>query len=413
LLLLGLSAFFSCAETAFMAVNRYRLKHAAHNLKKQAAIVTLKLLQRPDQLLSLVLVGNTVANVASAAIVTFLTIACLGDENVWWTTILLTLVLLVFAEAAPKTLAALYPEKLSRILVLPIYCLQKLFFPIISVINFSGNTILKLLGFKISRPLADSLSDDELRAVIYEANGNLASHYHSMLLGVIDLKNLTVDDVMISCHEIKGLDVNLPWPELSAMLDSMKFDWIPVYRKNINQLLGVLTSSDLASFLLRNKCINSTSQLIELLHEPYFIPEQTTLTVQLHNFKTKRELAAFVVDEYGEVLGMLTMNDILEEIVGEFTAAFNDFSKLLRWQDDGSCLIDGIVPVRDFNRFTKWQLPLSGPRTINGLITEHLETLPRSGMCLLINNYPIEIITAKDNRVKLARIFPQLPLRQY
>lgn len=406
-----MSAFFSCAETAFMASNRYRLKHAA-NLKKRTAIITLHLLQRPDRLLGLLLVGNTLANVGTASIVTYLTIAMWEPEHVWFTTLILTIVLLVFAETAPKTLASLYPEKLSRLVVLPIYYLCKIFRPFIYIINFLANNTLRICGFKIVNPSAESLSDDELRTVIYESNSKFSPYYQNMLLRVIDLRTLTVNDIMIAGHEIQGLDISLPWEKLSVQLANMKNDWTPVYRENVNQILGVLHSSDLVGSLLMNEKIDNVEQLINLVRVPYFIPEKTKLNMQLHNFKLKRELVAFVVDEYGEVLGMITMDDILAEIVGEFTFALNDFVKIMQWQEDGSCLVEGLVPVRDFNRFTNWQLPTRGSRTINGLITDYLEALPRSGVGLLIAHHPIEIVSAKNNRVQLARIMPRLSLRQ-
>ena len=411
LLLVALSAFFSCAETAFMAINRYRLRHEAH-LRKRAALLTLRLLQRPDQLLSLVLVGNTIANVASASVVTCLTISCLGADNVWWTTLILTLIILICAETAPKTLAALYPERLARVVVFPIYILHRCLFPLIALVNKIANLTLWCLGFKLRHTSSEGLSDDELRILLHDSDNNSATH-HSMLIGVMDLKTLTVNNIMIDCYAIEGLDISLPWSELVAQLMQMKRDWLPVYCEDINQILGLITSSDLASFVLAHGPLTNLSQLKSLLRAPYFIPDRTTLAVQLHNFKLKREAVAFVVDEYGEVLGMLTMNDILEEIVGEFTSELRDFSRMLQWQDDGSCLVEGIVLVRDFNRFTNWSLPLSGSRTINGLITEHLESFPRADVGLLIAGHPVEIMLAQDNRVKLARIYPALKTHEF
>jgi Mg2+/Co2+ transporter CorB len=404
-ILLILAIFFSCAETSLMALNRYRLRHQAR-LKKRNALLILKLLKRPDRLLGVVLVGSTLANVMGSAIVTIISLHFWGERGVFFATILLTLVFLVFCEAAPKTLAALYPEKVSRIIAFPVYLFRQIFFPLIWFVNLLSNNLLRILGVKIKRTNVDSLTHDELRTVVYETTGKVPQRYQAMLLGILDLNKLTVNDAMVNRRDLKGIDLNYPWPQIYGQLAVLTRDWVPVYRESIDQLLGVLHARDLAAYLLVHKELDQ-EKLMGLLHQPYFIPEETPLNVQLHNFQDKHQQVAFVVDEYGEILGSLTLDDILEEIVGEFTAGITDIDKMLKRQPDGSYLVDGMMPVREFNRLVQWELPVNGPRTINGLITEHLEALPRKGTGLLIERYPIEIIEVKANRVKLARVFPQ------
>ena len=401
-----ISGFFSAAETAMMAINRYRLRHQAR-LKKRSAMLILNLLKRPDRLLGVVLVGNTLANVLSSAIMTIVSVYLWGENSVVITTLLLTLILLVFSEAAPKTLAALYPEKVGRIIAFPIYVLRQVFYPLIWLVNVMSNGLLRLCGVKLKHAISESLSHEELRTVVYETTGKIPHRYQSMLLSILDLNKLTVNDVMLSRRYTQGLDLNHSWVEIAAQLTSLQQDWIPLYRESINQLVGVLYTRDLAAFLLKGQQLD-LEKLLSLRHEPYFIPEQTPLNVQLHSFQEKREQVAFVVDEYGDILGSITVEDILEEIVGEFTIGIDSLEKMIHAQADGSYLVDGLVPVREFNRLVHWDLPVNGPRTLNGLITEYLEALPRTGTGLLIEKYPIEIIEVKANRVKTARIFPRL-----
>jgi len=300
-----------------------------------------------------VLVGNTLASVLSSAIMTIVTVYSWGENRVWVTTLLLTLVLLVFSEAAPKTLAALYPERVARLIAFPIFILRRIFYPLIWLVNVMSNGLLRLCGVKLKHSLTESLSHEELRSIVYETTGKIPLRYQSMLLGILDLNKLTVNDVMVSRRYTQGLNLNRPWAESYALLTELQQDWVPLYRENINQLSGVLYQRDLASFLLKHKEL-SQENLLALSHEPYFIPEQTPLNIQLHNFQEKREQVAFVVDEYGEILGSITVEDILEEIVGEFTIGITDLEKMIQVQADGSYLADGMIPVREFNRLVHW-----------------------------------------------------------
>lgn len=388
-----------------MAVNRYRLRHKAR-IKKRYAMVLLQLLKRPDRLLGVILIGSTFANILASSLATLIAFHYWGDKGALLAAILLTFVVLIFAEIAPKTLAALYPDRISRLVVYPIRVFLKLFYPIVWVANVITNGLLSLLHIRVMGHTVEPLSRDELRTIVYDTAGKFSRQYQSMLLGILDLTDLTVDDVMIPRHEMLGIDMNQPWEQVIKQLQSFSQEWIPVYHESMNQLIGVLHFRDMVRELL-NKPTLTKDQLRQLLHEPYFVPEGTSLQVQLAYFRQSRTKIAFVVDEYGEILGLLTLNDILEEIVGDFTTNVT-LAKRIDIQTDGSYLLDGAVTVREFNRTSSWELPVGGPRTINGLIVEYLESMPHVGTAVLIAGYPIEIVKVKDNRVKLARVFPRL-----
>lgn len=403
--LIVLSAFFSAAETGLMSINRYRLRHKAR-LKKRYALLILKLLKRPDRLLGTILIGNTVANIVASSLATVLALHFFDESAVVFATIGLTMVVLIFAEVAPKTLAALYPENVSRIVAWPITILLKIFYPLVWFVNTIANSVLRILGIKFANRSIEPLSREELRSVVFETTGKVPNQYQSMLLGILDLNKVTVDDVMIPRHEVRGIDIEEDWEKVRNALASSEHERIPIYRENINQVVGVLHVCHLLN-------ISMTSQLnkeilIKMLQEPYFIPEGTLLNIQLQNFQSKNQRMAFVVDEYGEIKGLLTLKDILEEIVGEFTSTVTSVNKSILPQPDGSFLIDGVVTIRELNRMTHWQLPTRGPRTLNGLIVEYLEAIPKIGTCLRIAGYPMEIVEVKENRVKTARVFPRL-----
>ena len=404
-LLIILSGFFSCAETALMSLNRYRLRHKAR-MKKRSAVLILKLLKRPDRLLGTILIGNTVANIFASALTTLLAIQFFGDTGVAMVTGVLTLAILIFSEVAPKTLAALYPEKTANIVAWPVQLLLRLFYPLVWLINAVANGLLLLLRVKITKDSIEPLSREELRSVVFEGAGKIPHRYQSMLLGILDLNTVTVEEVMIPWHEIVGIDLDQKWENIEQQLMHHQHDWIPIYRESINKIMGVLHTRELIPALLVGKLTLET--LVKFIHEPYFIPKGTLLNVQLHNFQLNNQRMALVVDEYGEILGLLTLKDILEEIVGEFATNMTVTNKMIKAQSDGSYLVNGAVTIRELNRVTHWNFPAGGPRTLNGLIIEHLETIPKAGIGIKIADYPIEIIEVKVNRVKLARIFPRL-----
>jgi Mg2+/Co2+ transporter CorB len=402
-LLILLSAFFSAAETGLMAINRYRLRHKAQ-LKKRSAIRILKLLKRPDRVLGMILIGNNCANIIAAALTTLLVVNLFGEKAVIISTVLLTLVILVFSEVAPKTLAALYPDSVSRIVAWPVSLLLRLFYPVVWLLNMLSNGLLRLFGIKLTSQVTEPLTRDELRSVVYETSGRVSGQYQHMLIGILDLNKMTVDDVMIPSHEIAGIDLELELDVVLKQLAKSEHDWLPLYRENINQVTGILHLRELMHEILAGIEIDK-AKLLMMLHEPYFVPAGTPLNIQLINFQSQRKRLALVVDEYGEIAGLITLEDILEEIVGEFTTNVVETGKIIEAQTDGSFLVDGAITLRELNRATKWKLPTNGPRTLNGLIVEHLETIPRAGVCVRIAGHPIEIVEVEENRVKSARIF--------
>ncbi len=401
-----MAAFFSGAETALMAINRYRLRHKAR-MKKRSAVLILKLLKRPDRLLGMILIGNNLSNIVASALATFIAMHYWGDKGVLFSTVILTFFILIFAEVAPKTVAALYPEKVSRWVAWPVFFFLKVFYPLVWLVNFISNSVLRLFRVRVSGHHIEPLSREELRSVVYETSGKISHHYQTMLLGILDLNKVIVDDVMIPRHEVIGVDIDDSWELVQKQIADSQFDWLPIYRDSINQVLGMLHLRDVIHLMLEHKSL-SKEILLKHLHEPYFVPMGTQLNIQLMNFQQIRKRSALVVDEYGEIQGLLTLEDILEEIVGEFTTNMTTTSKV-NLQLDGSYLVDGATTIREFNRISHWKLPTRSARTINGLITEYVEMIPHTGVCVKIAGYPIEIVQVQNNRVKVAQIFPLIP----
>lgn len=405
-LLILLAAFFSYAETGLMAVNRYRLRHKAR-MRNKYAIHLMKMLKRPDRLLGAILIGNTFANMLASSLATLIAFHYLGDVGALIAAILLTLIVLIFAEIAPKTLAALYPDRAAHLVTLPIRFLLWLLYPAVWLANAFTSGLFRLFGISTNTKVLEPLTREELRSVVYDTGGKISRQYQNMLLGILDLNKLTVDDVMIPRNDIIGIDIEQPWNKIVEQINKIyQGDWATVFREDVNHIIGVLYTRDVLRLLLAQNTINK-ELLQQFLQEPYFVPSGTPLHTQLGYFQQSHEKIAFVVDEYGEILGMLTLDDILEEIVGDFTSNLT-LSKRIKVQPDGSYLVDGAVTVREFNRITGWTLPLRGPRTINGLIVEYLEALPHVGTAVLIDHYPIEILQVKDKRVNTAKILPKL-----
>lgn len=403
--LILIAAFFSFAETSLMALNRYRLRHQAR-LKKKSAIRLTQLLKRPDRLLGAILIGNTFANMLASSLATLIAVHFWGDQGAILAAIGMTVIVLFFAEITPKTIAAIYPDQIARWVGLPIQWTLKLLYPMVWLANVSTGALMKLLHIRVSSQISESLSREELRSVVHEATGKLSRQYQNMLLGILDLNNLTVDDVMLPREHMQGIDVLQPWPTILQQIKKTKLSWVTFFRSNVNEVVGVLYWRDIAKRLLDQQAFDAT-QLSAFLQDPYFVPKGTPLSVQFAYFQQHHDHAAFVVDEYGMIQGVLTLNDILEEIVGDFTSSLS-VGKRLQRQADQSYLVEGSMTVREFNRHTEFELPLRGPRTLNGLIIEHLEAMPVSGTAVLIADYPIEIVKVKENRVKLARVFPRL-----
>lgn len=399
-----MAAFFSFAETSLMALNRYRLRHLAR-LKRRYAIRITALLKRPDRLLSAILIGNTFANMLASSLATLLAVHFWGDKGAILAAVAMTMVVLLFAEILPKTIAALYPDQVARWVAIPIQWTLKLLHPLVWLANVATHAVMRLFHIRLASHPVESLSREELRSVVHETTGKLSRQYQNMLLGILDLNNLTVDDVMITREHMVGIDIAAPWPTVLLHLQKWKEGFVPFYHDTLNEVVGVLYLRDVVKPLLAAATFDR-AMLKKSLQPPYFVPAGTPLSVQLSYFQQHHDTLAFVVDEYGEIQGMLTLNDIMEEIIGDFTSSMA-IGKRLQLQADKSYLAEGSLTVREFNRHTGFELPLRGPRTLNGLIIETLEALPVSGVAVLIHDYPIEIVQVKDNRVKLARVFPR------
>lgn len=406
--LILLSGFFSGSEIGIMSINRYKLKYLVKKQHKQAIRVN-QLLARPDKLLSVVLIGNTLANIVASTIATLLGQHFYGDLGVVIATIILTVIILVFAEMTPKTLAAIYPQQVAFFCSLPLKLMQWLFAPLVSTISFMSNSILRLFGISINKIQKDALTGEELRSVVHEAGGLLPVEHKSMVISLLDLEQATVEDIMIPKADITGIDLEQPWLNLLEQLETAQHTRLPLYRDTIDNLVGMVHTRDLLNLALENKL--SMDSLLHAADAPYFIPEATTLNVQIVNFRKMKRRSCFVVDEYGDILGLVTMEDILEEIVGEFTTDIAALSRDITPQDDGSVLIDASSTLRHLNRMLNWNLPLIGPRTLSGLIIEQLGYIPPADSCLLLDEYRIEILKVSDNTIKSVKIIPAMKKR--
>ena len=397
------SAYFSSSETGMMSLNRYRLRHLArtnHAGAKRAS----KLLETPDKLIGVILIGNNFVNFLAASIATSIAIAVFGDPSPILTAVVLTLVVLIFAEVTPKTIAALYPEKVAYPSSLLLALLLKLLYPVVWIVNVVSNALVRLLGFSSEASGNENqLTPDELRTVVYESGGRIPRRRHGMLMNILDLERVTVDDILVPRHELVGIDIEDDLNDILLQISSAQHTRLPVYKHDIDNIVGVLH--------LRSTCkligieeLNK-SALLQETAEPYFIPENTPLHTQLFNFQQKKERMAVVVDEYGAVKGIITLEDILEEIVGEFTTDLAASSKDIHPQDDGSFLIDGSASVRDINRVLSWYLDSTGAKTLNGLLTESLESIPDSSVCINLEGYYAEIVQVKDNVIKTVKMW--------
>jgi len=398
--LLLLSAFFSGSETALMSLNRYQLRHKAREGHRGAKLAE-KLLKRPDRVIGLILLGNNLANFSTASLVAVIAFDIGGQPAVAIGTLLLTLIVLIFSEAAPKTLAALHPERIAFPAAMIYYPLLKITYPFVWLINACANGVLYLFGVRSSHTELQALTREELRTVVHEAGSRISTRYRSMLLSILDLEKVTVDDVMVPHNEIIGIDIDGSDEDIEKIISESQHTRLPVYRDNIDQVVGVLHLRTLANLATR-KLDKSTLQ--QLLIEPYFVPEGTPLSTQLVQFQRRRERIALVVDEYGDIQGIVTLEDILEEIVGEFTTDPADNGDDVVSEGADLYLVDATANIRELNRSQEWDLPTDGPKTLNGLIVELLETIPAPGTQLEVNGYPIEIVETDDNRVRTVRV---------
>ncbi|MDO9617401.1 MAG: HlyC/CorC family transporter [Pseudomonas sp.] len=404
--LLLCSAFFSSSETGILSLNRYRLKHLTKEGHRGATRVS-ALLSRPDRLLGTILIGNNFVNILASAIATVLAIKLWGEAGIAIATISLTLALLIFGEITPKTLAALHPERVAYPFSLPLLVLLKLFYPLVVLLGWITNGLLRLLGVDPTSKSSDSLSTEELRSVVRESGAGMPKNRQNMLLGILDLERVTVDDIMIPRNEVTGINLDDDLESIISLLTNTTHTRLPVYRTDINQIEGIVHMRQIARLLTHNEL--SKEALLAACNEPYFVPEGTPLSTQLINFQKQKRRIGIVVDEYGDVIGIVTLEDILEEIVGDFSNQDTLRSPDIHPQEDGTQVIDGAAYIREINKALDWHLPCDGPKTLNGLVTEALESIPDSAVCLKIGPYRLEILQSSENRVKSVRAWQAKP----
>lgn len=403
--LLLCAVFFSLAEAAMLSINRYRLRHLVrhnHYLAKRVQ----DLLKQPDRLLGVILLCGTFADILAAAVATLIAIQCFGEGSVFFATLALTFVVLVFCEVAPKTLATLYPLPIAFFSVWPLIILLHVLYPFVWITSLIANTSLRLFGVKVPKLRVEQLSRDELASLLREGTGHMPRDYQSMLLKVLELEKVTVEDIMIPRQEISGIDINKPWEEILKDLIKSEYTRLPIYRRSIDDIIGILHFRRVLNSLSDQQL--SKELLISTAEEVHFIPEATALSSQLLNFRREKHRIGLVVNEYGEIQGLITLEDILEEIVGEFTTDTALMRRAITLQADGSYLVDGGIALRDLNRQLNCDLPLRGPKTLSGLIIEQLEVIPKVGAVLHLENKRLEVIAVKNNRIKTVKIFPNL-----
>lgn len=402
ILLILLSAFFSATETAMMRLNRYRLRHLAEG-KNRGALRAHQLLKKPDRLIGIILLGNNFVNILASSLATVIAIETLGEAWIAAAAGLLTVVILIFAEVTPKTMAALHPERIAFPAAFVISPLLRMFYPVVWVINAISNSLLKLFGVRPDEDVMHQLSSEELRTVVNEAGALIPRRHQRMLINILDLEKATIEDIMIPRNEIVGIDISDEMEEIVALLASCQYTRLPVYNEDINNVAGVLHVRSVLPMLTKGQL--SKEVLTTAAEAPYFIPEGTPLNTQLLNFQHQKKRVGLVVDEYGDIEGLVTLEDLLEEIVGEFTTDAATI-RYVHPRPDGSYVVDGSANIRVLNRMMNWHLPVTGPKTLNGLIIEHLESMPVVGLSFRIDDYTMEILQTTENAVKTTRIVP-------
>ena len=408
-LLVTLSAFFSSTETALMSINRYRLRHRAREGSTGARAAE-NLLAQPDRLIGLILVCNNFVNSAAAAIVTVICLTLGGEGFAAIGVSIFTVVLIIFGEVAPKTFGALYPERLALPAALIYQVLLKVLYPIVWVTNLVANGVLRLAGVSREKASTTSLSQEELRTVVAEASTVIPHRHQRMLMSILDLERINVEDIMVPRNEIVGIDVSDEWEDILDHLRESRHTRIPVYDGSFDELVGILHMKKVARLMARDEFDRGQLVALARSREPYYVPEGTSLNTQLLNFQRQRRRVAFVVDEYGDVQGLVTLEDLLEEIVGEFTSDTSVLHKDVHKEKGGTFIVNASASVRTLNRKMGWRLPTTGPRTLNGLIIEYLETIPEAGTSLRLNDYSLDILQTGDNAVKTVRLRPLVPV---
>ena len=402
--LLACSAFFSMTETAMMASNRHRLRHLASH-GDQGAKLALELLGRTDKMLGVILLGNNLINAAAATLVSVITIELFGEEK--WAlsigTLLVTFAILVFSEITPKILGAAHADRLARVLAFLIWPLLRFAYPVVWFVNLFVDALLWLLRLKPSGGDENSrLSAEELRSLVLESGKFIPQQHRSILLNLFELEQLTVADIMTPRGEIESIDIAAPIESIKAQLATSFHTRVVVFENDPANIIGVLHQRRLVAQAFGGEIDQTT--LHEQMSEPYFIPAATPIYTQLQFFRENRQRMGLVVDEYGEIEGLVTLEDIIEELVGKFTTRQSDFGGSLAWNDDGVVLVDGAASLRELNRMLDLDFPLDGPRTINGLIVEHLQDIPEVGVGVRVGGVPMEIVQTQDRKIKMVRL---------
>ena len=402
--LLALSGFFSMAETSMMAANRYRLRSAAGQGSRGARLA-LALLDQTDKLLGIILLCNNLVNAAAATLVSVITIQLFGNEE--WvlgvSTLGVTFLILVFSEITPKVIGANHANRLACVVSYPLTGLLKGLYFVVWFVNLFVAGLLGLLRLRDAGSGNQDLSTDELRTMVLESGAFIPPKHRSILVNLFELEDITVEDVMTPRHQIEAVDISEPMEVIQGHLSTCYHTRLPVFDGEMNAVIGVLHVRRLLAHSFENRL--SVPDIRELLARPYFIPASTPVYSQLQFFQENRERLGLVVDEYGELLGLLTLEDIIEELIGKFTTGAPDASERLRWGEDGSVIADGSQPLRALNRKLGLNLPVDGPKTLNGLVLEHLQDIPESGLSVRIAGVPIEVMQAEDRRIKTVRIF--------
>ncbi|EMT0909730.1 HlyC/CorC family transporter [Enterobacter hormaechei] len=406
-----ISAYFSGSETGMMTLNRYRLRHRAKQGNRAARRVE-KLLRKPDRLISLVLIGNNLVNILASALGTIVGMRLYGNAGVAIATGVLTFVVLVFAEVLPNTIAALYPEKVaypSSFLLAPLLILMM---PLVWLLNMVTRVLMRMVGIKADVTISSALSKDELRTIVNESRSQISRRNQDMLLSVLDLEKVSVDDIMVPRNEIVGIDINDDWKAIVRQLTHSPHGRIVLYRDSLDDAISMLRVRE-AYRLMTEKNEFTKEVMLRAADEIYYVPEGTTLSTQLVKFQRNKKKVGLVVDEYGDIQGLVTVEDILEEIVGDFTTSMSpSLAEEVTPQNDGSVLIDGSANIREINKAFNWHLPEDEARTMNGMILEALEEIPATGTRVRIEQYDIDILDVQDNMIKQVKVLPVKPLRE-
>lgn len=403
IVLILLSAFFSGSETGLMSLNRYRLKHLADN-NHGGAKRALELLNDPDKLISLILLGNNFINIIITQLATYIGYRIYGEAGIAIATGVLTLILLLFAEVTPKTLAAARPEKIALPAAYVYKPLSRILAPLVWGINWLSKLVLMPFQLVDKSHSSDALNSDELRVAVSETSGLIPDSHRDMLISILDLEKVSVDDIMVPRSEIIGIDLEDNWNDTLKQITNLSYTRIPIYTDNIDNLIGLAQLRKILPLLMNDDF--SPESLKAITRQSYFIPEGTPLTTQLINFRKNKRRMGFVVDEYGDIQGLVTIEDILEEIVGEFTTDPTALHQDFYQDNDGSFLVDGSTHVRVLNRNLNIDLPTDGAKTLNGLILDYMEFIPEAGTCLRIQDYPLEVMQVKNNMMKTVRLMP-------